>query len=79
MNKQADCSIIRSFCVDPRVRVFDVSGKVIISGPVLYLIKVLVRKLGFPCLNTVSKTHPWIVPRELTGSLVRVHYITLYL
>ena len=34
-------------------------------GPSLYLVKLLVRQYGFPCLNQVCETHPWMVPEEL--------------
>ena len=34
-------------------------------GPSLYLVKLLVRQYGFPCLNQVCEAHPWMVPEEL--------------
>ncbi len=57
--------VARDLCMDTRLNIIDPSGRVDTTGPVLYLIKLLVRQFGFPCLMTVSQTHPWVVPDGL--------------
>ena len=57
--------IARTLCTDRKVNTIDVTGKADTTGPVMYLLKLLVRQFGFPCLNLVSQAHPWVVPQEL--------------
>ncbi len=57
--------VARDLCMDTRLNIIDPSGRVDTTGPVLYLIKLLVRQFGFPCLMAVSQTHPWVVPDGL--------------
>ncbi len=57
--------VARDMCMDTRVNVIDPTGRVDTTGPVLYLMKLLVRKFGFPCLQTVSQAHPWVIPEGL--------------
>ena len=57
--------ITHDLCVDHRVNVVDPSGRVDTTGPVLYLLKLLIRQFGYPCLKAVSEAHPWVVPEEL--------------
>ena len=36
------------------------------TGPVVYLLKLLVRWYGFPCLRTIaSDEYPWVIPKGL--------------
>lgn len=57
--------IAYTMCTDLNVNVLDSSGRKDITGPVIYLLKLLVRRYGFPCLKSVSEAHPWVVPEEL--------------
>lgn len=57
--------VARDLCMDTRVNVIDPKGRVDTTGPVLYLMRLLVRQFGFPCLQTVSQAHPWVVPETL--------------
>ena len=56
---------IREVCTDTTINHFDDTGQADTVGPVLYLLKLLVRQNGFPCLAEVSTEHTWLVPPEL--------------
>ena len=57
--------VARDLCMDTRVNVIDPTGRVDTTGPVLYLMRLLVRQYGFTCLQSVSQAHPWVVPESL--------------
>ncbi len=57
--------VARDLCMDDRLNIIDPSGRVDTTGPVLYLVKLLVRQFGFPCLKRISQAHPWVVPEGL--------------
>jgi len=63
--KPALLCAVRSVCTDPAVNLFDQTEQSDTTGPVLYLLKLIVRQFGFPCLKEVSVEHPWIIPHEL--------------
>lgn len=53
-------------CSDPEINTTDfTTSDVDIVGPAIYLIKLLVRQYGFPCLKHVFKEHKWTVPEGL--------------
>ena len=47
-----------------------------ISGPALYLLKMIVRQFGFPCLNYLSEDFEWIIPNNLRDN-TKVCFLTL--
>ncbi len=57
--------IARDLCMDTRLNIIDPSDRVDTTGPVLYLVKLLVRQFGFPCLKRVGQAHPWVIPEGL--------------
>ena len=57
--------IASTMCTDVNVNVLDSSGRKDTTGPVTYLLKLLVRQYGIPCLKSVSEDHPWVIPLEL--------------
>ncbi len=57
--------VAKKLCIDTRVNIIDPTGKLDTAGPVLYLIKLIVRQFGFPCLRAVSRVHSWLVPEGL--------------
>ena len=78
-NNQVDKDLFHiasAICTDRKVNTI---GKADTTGPVVYLLKLLVRQFGFPCLKRVSQTHPWIVPQELKRgddvSLIRTQLV----
>ena len=67
-DNQLDGDLLRiahALCTDRQVNTIDVTGKADTTGPVVYLLKLLVRQFGFPCLQLVSQSHPWVIPQEL--------------
>lgn len=59
--------IASTICTNRRINTIAVTGKADTSGPVVYLLKLLVRQYGFPRLKIVSQAHPWIIPQEFKG------------
>ena len=55
----------RKVCVDPNINSIDDTGQRDTVGPVVFLIKLLVRQYGLNCLQRVSEAHAWIVPEQL--------------
>ena len=67
-NGHVDERLLRAtyeLCIDRRVNVVD---SVDTTGPLLYLVKLLIRQFGYPCLEAVCKVYPWILPEELKKS-----------
>lgn len=55
----------REICTDPYLNSVDTTGQRDTMGPVVYLMKLLVRQYGLNCLQKVSEAHAWIVPELL--------------
>ena len=49
-------------CTDKDINHINVSD---MTGPIVYLIKLLMRQYGTDCLQQVSGRHQWVVPPEL--------------
>ena len=60
---------VKEMCTDENINTVDVTGDSDMSGPVVYLLKLLVRRYGFPCLTKVCETHSWVVPTQLKGDV----------
>ena len=58
----------REVCVDTTVNSIDDTGQRDTVGPVVFLIKLLVRQYGLNCLQKASEDHAWIVPEQLKQS-----------
>ena len=56
---------VREVCTDATINRFNDTGQADTIGPVIYLLKLIVRQYGFPCLAKVSTEHTWVVPPEL--------------
>ena len=55
----------RDMCTDPVINNIDDIGARDIVGPVFYLLKLLVRQFGLPCLRNAAEAYEWIVPKCL--------------
>lgn len=55
----------QNICSDLQVNVIDTSGRLDTTGPVVYLMRLLVRQYGMPCLEKVANTYPWVIPPQL--------------
>ena len=62
-------------CTDSGVNHIDITGDSDTTGPIVYLLKLLMRQYGTDCLQRVSKDHQWVVPQILRqGQEVRTLY-----
>lgn len=52
-------------CSDREINHIDTSGKTNTVGPVIYLLKLIVRQYGLPSLRAAAENHEWIIPAEL--------------
>ena len=57
-------------CSDHEVNCIDQSSDRGTVGPVVYLLKLLVRQYGMPCLNAAAEKHDWIIPKEMRSDEV---------
>lgn len=57
-------------CSDQEVNCIDPTGHRDTVGPVIYLLKLLVRQYGMPFLKEVAEVHEWIIPVELRSEKV---------
>ena len=55
----------REVCTDARINCLDTTGKKDTIGPVIYLLKLLMRQYGLSSLQRASQEHTWIVPEQL--------------
>ena len=56
---------VKEVCSDATINYVDSNGQTDSFGPLLYLVKLIVRQYGFPCLVEVSTAHMWVIPPEL--------------
>ena len=52
----------KDICTNPSINRVDITN---VTGPIVYLLKLLVRQFGTPCLQKVVETHAWVIPPEL--------------
>ncbi len=58
--------LAEELCGDPVINTIDfTAGVENVTGPAIYLLKLLVRQHGYPCLRHVSELYPWIIPKGL--------------
>lgn len=57
-------------CSDRQINCIDPTGRRDSVGPVIYLLKLLVRRYGMPCLKGAVEIHDWILPDELESDEV---------
>ena len=62
----------RQICTMVGINTIDMTSKGNTTGPVVYLMKVIVRQWGFGCLKQVIKGHQWVMPAALRQDKVRV-------
>ena len=58
-------------CLDHNVNCIDLAAQNT-TGPMVYLIKLIVRQYGMPCLKTIAETHEWTIPAELKPEEVNI-------
>ena len=62
-------------CTDTKINTFDATGGSNTTGPIVYLLKLLVCQAGFSCLAKILRDpqFKWIVPKELEQEEVHVY------
>ena len=70
--KQITCSqtkqlvrMAQNICSDMTVNVIDTTGQRDTTGPIVYLMRLLVRQYGMPCLEKIADTYSWVIPKQL--------------
>ena len=68
-------------CSDRELNNFDSTGCRNILGPVVYFLKLLVRRYGMPFLKTTVERYEWIIPAELKSDnvIIKMSYVALFL
>ena len=61
----------KSLCTESAINKCDASG---ITGPCVYLMKLIFRQYGHPCLIKVAGKHPWVIPSTLQHCKVQWSY-----
>ena len=59
-------------CSDCEVNCIDPTGRKDTVGPVIYLLKLIVRQYGMPCLKAAAEVHEWLIPIQLKSTQVSV-------
>lgn len=57
-------------CSDREINCIDPTGKKDTVGPVVYLLKLMVRQYGMPFLKAAAEVHEWIIPAQLRSTEV---------
>ena len=64
-------------CSEHQINCIDPTGRRDNVGPVIYLLKLLVRQYGLPCLKGAVEIHDWIIPAELkSDDVIQYMYFT---
>ena len=59
-------------CCDREVNCIDPTGRKDTVGPVIYLLKLIVRQYGMPYLKAAAEIHEWLIPAQLKSKEVIV-------
>ncbi len=57
-------------CSDREVNCIDPTEHQNTVGPLIYLLKLIVRQYGMPCLSVAAQVHGWLVPAKLNSKHV---------
>ena len=57
-------------CSDHEVNCIDPTDQQNTVGPVIYLLKLIVRLYGMPCLRVAAQVHDWLLPAQLKSTQV---------
>ena len=57
-------------CSDHQINCIDTTGRKNTVGPVIYLLKLMVRRYGMPCLKAAAEIYEWLIPFELKSEEV---------
>ncbi|CAI8002393.1 E3 ubiquitin-protein ligase rnf213-alpha [Geodia barretti] len=54
----------RLACTESKVNTIDTTGMFDTTGPIVYLLKLLVYQGGFSCVKKITKDQQWMIPKE---------------
>ena len=57
-------------CSDGEMNRIDPTDRHNTVGPVIYLLKLIVRRYGTPCLRVAAQVHDWLIPAKLKSTHV---------
>ena len=57
-------------CSDREVNCIDPTDQQNTVGPIIYLLKLMVRQYGMPCLRVAAQVHDWLIPAQLKSKQV---------
>ena len=60
----------QNICCDLKINVIDTTGNLDTTGPIVYLMRLLVRQYGMSCLEKVAGAYSWVIPKELRNEQV---------
>lgn len=63
----------KQLCSDREVNCIDPTHHRNTVGPVIYLLKLMVRQYGMPCLKAATDVYEWIIPAELKSEEVLIY------
>ena len=58
-------------CTDREVNCIDPAEQQNTMGPLIYLLKLIVRQYGMPCLRVAAQVHDWLIPAQLMSEEVK--------
>ena len=58
-------------CSDHEVNCIDPAERQNTVGPLIYLLKLIVRRYGMPCLRVAAQVHDWLIPSQLKSEEVK--------
>ena len=58
-------------CSDREVNCIDPTDQQNTVGPIIYLLKLIVRQYGMPCLRVAAQVHDWLIPAQLKSKQVK--------
>ena len=59
-----DNYLSRLACTESKVNTIDTTGMFDTTGPIVYLLKLLVYQGGFSCVKKITKDQQWMIPKE---------------
>lgn len=65
----------RKMCSDREINCIISTSQTDTVGPVVYLLKLIVRQYGMACLKAAAEVHEWIIPTELKSDEVKNKFI----
>lgn len=69
----------RKLCSDRQINCINPTSRTDNVGPVVYLLKLIVRQYGMPCLKAAAEVHEWIIPTELKSDEVENKWCILFI